>query len=87
MGVVNNYGEEKGGVEKGVRTIIGGSRRNGRQYVVFTVGVKLQDKKRDGENGEDFSREVTYNLEIFWQVGQLEGKTRKYDSKFILLFL
>ncbi len=87
MGIANNYGEEKGGVEKGARTIIGGSRKKGRQYVVFAVGVKLQDKKRDGENGEDFSREVTYNLEIFWQVEQLEGKTRKCDSKFILLFL
>ncbi len=36
------------------------------QCIVFAFKQGLEDKKSNKENGKDFSREVTYNLEMFW---------------------
>jgi hypothetical protein len=37
-----------------------------KQRVVFAFKRGPEDKKNEKENREDFSREVTYNLEKFW---------------------
>jgi hypothetical protein len=51
-------------VGKEASRIIGKGRRNEEQNVVFTIKEQVEDKDKDGKNGEDFSREVTYLLEM-----------------------
>jgi hypothetical protein len=59
---VASYNSEA--VEKKASEIIGKRRRKEEQSVVFTIKGRVEDKNKDGKNGEDFSREVTYLLEI-----------------------
>jgi hypothetical protein len=39
-------GDENGRVEKGARKFMGEEGKERRRYVVFTIGIKLEDKKR-----------------------------------------
>ncbi len=43
---IKDGGDENGRVEKGARKSIGGGEKGGRLYVVFTVGIKVEDKKK-----------------------------------------
>ena len=56
----------------------------GRLCVAFAIMLGLEDKE---ENGEDFSREATYILEMFGQVRQLKGMKRGTQTSRMFGFL
>jgi hypothetical protein len=66
-------------VEKGTSKI-GGRRRKMELCVVFAIKQGLEDKKKDGENSEDFSREVTYILETIGQVKVVRKAKRGIET-------
>jgi hypothetical protein len=59
-------------------------KEKGRLCVAFAIMRRLEDKK---ENGEDFSREATYILEMFGQVRQLKGTKQGTETSCLLRFL
>jgi hypothetical protein len=74
---VASYNSEE--VEKEASEIIGKGRRKKEQCVVFTIKRRVEDKNKDGKNGEDFSREVTYLLEMLGQVSRLRREIGHED--------
>ena len=74
---VASYNGKK--VEKKASEIIGKGRKKEEQCVVFTIKRRVEDKNKDGKNGEDFSREVTYLLEMLGQVSRLRREIGDED--------
>jgi hypothetical protein len=81
VGVVNYGGERKVGVEKGAKGIIGGSGNKSRLYVVFTVRMKMEDKRKKWRKWRRLLAgsylQFEDLLEIMWQVKQLERKKKE----------
>ncbi len=78
---MNYDGERKVGVEKGAKGIIGGSGNKSRLYVVFTVRMKIEDKKKKWRKWRRLLAgsylQFEDLLEILWQVRQLERKKKE----------
>ena len=82
---VTKYGEEGVGKEKMKGDQLDRKwEEKGRLCVAFAIMRRLEDKK---ENGEDFSREATYILEMFGQVRQLIGTKRGTETSCLFRFL
>jgi hypothetical protein len=56
--------------------------RKEKQCVVFAFKRGTEDNKSEEENGEDFSRKVTYSLKKFWTSKAVEkGNQRQLENK------
>jgi hypothetical protein len=81
---VTKYGEEEVLEEKMKGDQLDRRRKEkGGLCVAFAIMRRLEDKK---ENGEDFSREATYILEMFGQVRQLKGTKRGTETSCLFRF-
>ncbi len=86
---VTKYGEERVAEEKMKGDQLDRRwKEKERQCVAFAIMLGIEDKE---ENGEDFSREATYILEMFGQVRQLKGTKRGTEAsclfRTLLIFL